>query len=226
MKNTISILIATLLVSFSSVAQFQLPELPFPYEAYEKAVDATTMEIHHSKHHAGYTKNLNQAVEQLGLHGMRIEDIMEVTSKFPATIRNNGGGYYNHTLFWEILSPEATEASDKLNAAIESSFGSKDEMIQVMNKLTASQFGSGWGWVIVTPSGRLKIVTTANQDNPLMDVVPEEDRGIPIIGIDVWEHAYYLRYQNLRAKYLSNIWSIINWEEVSKKYEMAIKSMN
>lgn len=226
MKNTLSIFVATLIFSFSSVAQFKLPELPFSYEAYDEAIDATTMEIHHSRHHAGYTKNLNKAVQKLGLEGITIEEIMKNISKFPETIRNNGGGYYNHTLFWEILSPKPTEASDKLNTAIESSFGSKDELIELMSKQTSSQFGSGWGWLIVTPSGRLKVVTTANQDNPLMDVVLDEDRGIPILGIDVWEHAYYLRYQNARVKYLSNIWNIINWEEVSKKYEMAIKSMN
>ncbi len=225
MKKSTFLLVLILAVATTANAQFKLPELAFPYEAYEEAIDAQTMEIHHSRHHAGYTNNFNNAIEQNGLEGTSLEDILANISKFPKSVRDNGGGYYNHTLFWEILSPEPSEPSDELNQMITKFFGSKEDLIDRMSKQTASQFGSGWGWLILTPRGELKIVTTANQDNPLMDVVPEEDRGTPLLGIDVWEHAYYLRYQNARAKYLSNIWNIINWDQVSKNYTTAYENL-
>lgn len=225
MKKSTFLLVLILAVATTANAQFKLPELAFPYEAYEEAIDAQTMEIHHSRHHAGYTNNFNNAIEQNGLEGTSLEDILANISKFPKSVRDNGGGYYNHTLFWEILSPEPSEPSDELNQMITKFFGSKEDLIDRMSKQTASQFGSGWGWLILTPRGELKIVTTANQDNPLMDVVPEEDRGTPLLGIDVWEHAYYLRYQNARTKYLSNIWNIINWDQVSKNYATAYENL-
>lgn len=221
MKKTILSLSFIFLLSSIANAQFRLPELAYDYADYEVAIDAETMMIHHSRHHNAYVKNLNKAAEEEGLKGVDLEIIMESISRFSTTVRNNGGGHYNHSLFWEILSPNPTEIPDEMNKAIEKSFGSMEDFIAEMNKKTASQFGSGWGWLIVTDSGRLKIVTTANQDNPLMDVVPKEDRGTPILGIDVWEHAYYLRYQNARAKYLENIWQLIDWNVVYKKYEQA-----
>lgn len=225
MKKLTFLLFFILTVATTANAQFKLPELAFPYEAYEEAVDAQTMEIHHSRHHAGYTNNLNKAIDENGLQGMSIEDLLENISRFPKSVRDNGGGYYNHKLFWEILSPKKSEPSKELYHMIEKFFGSKEDMINQMSSQTASRFGSGWGWLILTPSGKLKIVTTANQDNPLMDLVPEEDRGIPILGIDVWEHAYYLRYQNARNKYLNNIWNIINWDVVSKNLAEAQKAL-
>ena len=195
---------------------FKLPSLTYAYDALEPYIDARTMEIHHTKHHAAYTNNLNAAVENTEMAGKSIEDIMKDISKYPVGVRNNGGGYYNHNLFWEIMSPEGGgEPTGELSAAIKSSFGSFGAFKDEFSKAAATRFGSGWAW-LVKADGRLVVSSTPNQDNPLMDVV--EVRGTPILGIDVWEHAYYLHYQNRRPDYISAFWNVIDWDEVSKRF--------
>ncbi len=222
MKKTL--LTITFVFSFlSAQAQFELPELNYPTDAFTEIIDQETMEIHYGKHHQGYTKNLNEAIKDEKAVNLEIEEILKKVSRFSTKMRNNAGGYYNHLLFWDILTPNQTKPSLSLITAIKNEFGSLDKMIEQMNKKTASQFGSGWGWLIVTSNGDLKIVTTANQDNPLMDVVPIEDQGTPILGIDVWEHAYYLKYQNKRGTYLDTIWNIINWDSVNERYKAALQ---
>ncbi len=195
---------------------FKLPSLKYSYGALEPYIDARTMEIHLTKHHAAYTNNLNAAVENTEMAGKSIEDIMKDISKYPAGVRNNGGGYFNHNLFWEIMSPEGGgEPTGELAAAIKSSFGSFEAFKDEFSKAAATRFGSGWAW-LVKQDGRLVVSSTPNQDNPLMDVV--EVRGTPILGIDVWEHAYYLHYQNRRPDYISAFWNVIAWDEVSKRF--------
>ncbi len=195
---------------------FKLPSLTYAYDALEPYIDARTMEIHHTKHHAAYTNNLNAAVENTEMAGKSIEDIMKDISKYPVGVRNNGGGYYNHNLFWEIMSPEGGgEPTGELAAAIKSSFGSFGAFKDEFSKAAATRFGSGWAW-LVKADGRLVVSSTPNQDNPLMDVV--EVWGTPILGIDVWEHAYYLHYQNRRPDYISAFWNVIDWDEVSKRF--------
>lgn len=195
---------------------FTLPNLPYAYDALEPHIDARTMEIHHSKHHGGYTNNLNAAIEGTELSGKSIEEIMKNISKYSVTVRNNGGGYYNHKLFWEILSPKGggTPRGDLL-IAINSNFGSFDKFKEAFNAAAMSRFGSGWAWLVVT-NGKMIITSTPNQDNPLMDLA--EVKGKPVLGIDVWEHAYYLKYQNRRAEYIEAFWNLINWEEVNKRF--------
>jgi Fe-Mn family superoxide dismutase len=200
-------------------APFELHDLPYAFNALEPHIDAQTMEVHYTKHHAGYTKNFNKALEDAGLMDVEVEEILANVSKHGTSIRNNGGGYYNHNLFWSVLTPDATEPSEELLAAINKAFGSLDVAQDKLNEAAAGRFGSGWAWLIVKPNGELAITSTPNQDNPLMDVVDE--RGIPIFGIDVWEHAYYLKYQNKRGDYLSAIWNVVNWEEVSRRYAYA-----
>ncbi len=211
-------------VSCTTIAQdFKLPELKYGYADLEPVIDAKTMEIHYNKHHGGYVNNLNKAVANTENHGKSIEDIMINVSKGSPALRNNGGGHYNHTLFWNILSPAPTKLADgNLKNAIVENFGGLDQLKEAVNKAGGSQFGSGWAWVIVTPDMKLAVTSTANQDNPLMDVA--ENKGIPILGIDVWEHAYYLHYQNLRADYLKKIWDIIDWNTVEANYNEALKS--
>ena len=195
---------------------FKLPSLTYEYGALEPYIDARTMEIHHTKHHAAYTNNLNAAVENTEMAGKGIEDLMKDISKYPAGVRNNGGGYYNHNLFWEIMSPEGGgEPTGELATAIKSSFGSFEAFKDEFSKAAATRFGSGWAW-LVKQDGRLVVSSTPNQDNPLMDVV--EVRGAPILGLDVWEHAYYLHYQNRRPDYISAFWNVIAWDEVSKRF--------
>lgn len=223
MKTYYTFILITIF-SLSLHAQFDLPDLPYPTDAFTEVIDQQTMEIHYGKHHQGYTNKLNKAIKKEEVNTKKtIEEILMNISSYSSNLRNNAGGYYNHGLFWNSLSPEKSEMSLELKKAIQKEFGSTKQLIEKMNQQTAAQFGSGWGWLIVTKDGKLKIVTTANQDNPLMDVVPEEDQGTPILGIDVWEHAYYLTYQNQRGKYLSNIWSIINWESVSHNYARALQ---
>jgi superoxide dismutase, Fe-Mn family len=199
---------------------FELPKLPYAYTALEPSIDAQTMEIHHGKHHNAYVTNLNAAIAGTDAEGKSIEDICRNISKYSPAVRNNGGGHYNHSLFWTILSETASSPSDKLLAAINAEFGSLDKMKEEMNKAGATRFGSGWAWLVVA-DGKLKVTSTANQDNPLMDVV--EVKGTPIIGIDVWEHAYYLKYQNRRPDYLAAIWNVMSWSEVNARYEAAVK---
>jgi Fe-Mn family superoxide dismutase len=200
---------------------FELPELGYDYDALEPHIDARTMEIHHSKHHAGYTRKFNDALEgHKVLHGLSAEQILRGLPAFPAdaqtALRNNGGGYANHSLFWDILTPGGANApSGEFKSAIEGAFGSVDALKEKVNGAAGSQFGSGWGWVTVCPFGTLNVLSTANQDSPLLT------GHTPILGIDVWEHAYYLHYQNRRPDYLNAIWNVINWDRVAARYEDA-----
>lgn len=195
-----------------------LPALPYAFDALEPHIDALTMEIHHDRHHKAYVDNLNKAIEGTDAENLSLADLMANISKYPAAVRNNGGGHFNHTLFWEILSNNGSKPSEKLAAAIET-LGGMDALKEKLSAAGATRFGSGWAWLIVK-DGKLEVTSTPNQDNPLMDVA--EVKGTPVLGIDVWEHAYYLKYQNKRPDYLSAIWNVINWEEVSKRYEAAL----
>ncbi len=196
---------------------FILPELSFSYDALEPHFDAKTMEIHHSKHHAGYTNNLNNAIKGSAFEGQSIETILK-SSNLSSAIRNNGGGYYNHCLFWEVLSPNPAPISEEFLSVINNSFGSFDEMKQIFSKAAATRFGSGWAWICFN-NGKLSICSTANQDNPLMQ---SESGETPILGLDVWEHSYYLHYQNRRADYIDAFWNIINWSVVESKYRACL----
>ena len=194
---------------------FELPKLPYDYKALEPHIDAMTMEIHHSKHHGAYTNNLNAAVQGTELEKLSLDDILKNISKYPVAVRNNGGGYYNHNLFWKILSPTGGGAPTGLIAtAIDAQFGSFDAFKEEFNKAALTRFGSGWAW-LVDVQGKLVISSTPNQDNPKMDVA--DVKGYPIFGIDVWEHAYYLKYQNRRNDYISAFWNLINWAEINKR---------
>ncbi len=197
-----------------------LPPLDYAFNALEPHIDAQTMEIHHDKHHAAYVNNLNKALEGTDGEGKTLEELMANISAYPMAVRNNGGGHYNHTLFWTVLGPNAggTPSGD-LATAINDAFGSFDAMKEKMNTAGATRFGSGWAWLIVK-DGKLDVCSTPNQDNPLMDIA--DVKGHPILGIDVWEHAYYLKYQNKRPDYLSAIWNVINWDEVAKRYKAAL----
>ena len=196
---------------------FQLPKLPYAYDALEPHIDARTMEIHHSKHHNGYTTNLNNAIEGTDLESKSILDILENLDMSNMAVRNNGGGFYNHDLFWKIMSPNGGgEPSGELAAAINEEFGSFEAFKDTFSKAAATRFGSGWAWLCVHKGGKVKVCSTPNQDNPIM---PEIGcGGFPILGLDVWEHAYYLHYQNRRPDYINSFFNLINWEEVSKRY--------
>ena len=200
---------------------FTLPALPYATDALEPHIDKLTMEIHHGKHHQAYVTNLNKALEGKPEADSSIEDIITNISKFPPAVRNNGGGHYNHSLFWTLLSPNGGgEPTGALADAINSTFGSFDELKTKVSDAGATRFGSGWAWLIVTADKKLAVTSTPNQDSPLMDIA--EVKGTPILGIDVWEHAYYLKYQNLRPAYLTAIWNVINWAKVSELYAKAI----
>lgn len=197
---------------------FTLPALPYAFDALEPHIDARTMEIHHGKHHNAYVTNLNNAIAGTDLEGKSLEDLMKVAGSNTA-VRNNGGGHWNHSLFWQILSPKGGGTpSGELAAAIDAKFGSFDAFKETFNKAATTRFGSGWAWLVVTENG-LTVSSTPNQDNPLMDVA--DIKGAPILGLDVWEHAYYLHYQNRRPDYIGAFWNLINWEEVSKRYAAA-----
>ena len=197
---------------------FELPALPYAPDALEPHIDARTMEIHHGKHHQGYTTKLNAAIAGTELENQSIEAILKGLDMSNGAVRNNGGGYYNHCLFWEVLSPNGggLPAGD-LASAIDASFGSFDAFKDAFSKAAATQFGSGWAWLCVQTRGKLEVCGTPNQDNPLMSGVGCE--GTPILGIDVWEHAYYLNYQNRRPDYIEAFFSLIHWEEVAKRFE-------
>jgi len=199
---------------------FKLPDLPYSFDALEPHIDAKTMEIHHDKHHGGYVTKLNNAIEGTPQADMSLEELMKNVGSLSTGVRNNGGGHYNHSLFWSVMSPDGggTPSGD-LAAAIDKSFGSLDKFKEDFNNAAATRFGSGWAWLIVDDSGALKVTSTPNQDNPAMDIA--EVKGTPILGLDVWEHAYYLNYQNKRPEYISAFWNVINWDEVSKRYEAA-----
>lgn len=230
MKNTIhlTILILTIILNLKANAQtdnkrsvFELPNLTYAYDALEPYVDAQTMEIHHSRHHQGYVNKLNKAIAGTKMAESSLEDLLQNVSAYPPTIRNNAGGHYNHSLFWQILTPvKNTKPSSSLMQAIISEFGSMANLKRQINKAASERFGSGWVWLSVDANKKLYVSSTANQDNPLMDIA--EKKGTPIMGIDVWEHAYYLKYQNKRSGYLTAIWNIINWNEVSLRYEALI----
>jgi Fe-Mn family superoxide dismutase len=199
---------------------FELPELGYAYDALEPNIDARTMEIHHSKHHNGYTSKLNAAIEGTDLDGKSIEDILTNLDMNNAAVRNNGGGFYNHSLFWTVMNPEDRGyLSGELKDAIEAEFGSKEAFIDTFSKAAATQFGSGWAWLCVHKGGKVEVCSTPNQDNPLMPGVA--CGGTPILGLDVWEHAYYLNYQNRRPDYIDAFFKVINWNEVERRYAAA-----
>ena len=198
---------------------FTLPDLPYAFNALEPHIDAKTMEIHHDKHHAAYVNNLNAAIQGTALEGQSLEELFKHISQHPPAVRNNGGGHYNHSLFWKTLSANGGQPSGKLAAAIETDLGGFDKFKEDFAKAGATRFGSGWAWLSVA-NGKLQISSTPNQDNPLMDVA--DVKGTPILGLDVWEHAYYLHYQNRRPDYIGAFWNIVNWDEVAKNYEAAL----
>jgi Fe-Mn family superoxide dismutase len=198
---------------------FELPKLPYDYASLEPNIDARTMEIHHSKHHNAYVTNLNNAIAGTDAENLSIEEICKNISKYPMPVRNNGGGHYNHSLFWTILSGTPSKPSAKLEAAITSDLGGMDKFKEEFNKAATTRFGSGWAWLLVK-DGKLAVSSTPNQDNPLMDVA--DVKGTPILGLDVWEHAYYLHYQNRRPDYCTAFWNVVNWDEVSRRFEAAL----
>jgi superoxide dismutase, Fe-Mn family len=197
-----------------------LPPLPYAYDALEPYIDAQTMQIHHDKHHQAYVDNLNKALAGTDGEGKTLEELMANISAYPAAVRNNGGGHYNHSLFWTVLGGNNSAPSGDLEKAINEAFGSLDSLKEKMNNAGATRFGSGWAWLIVKDN-KLEVTSTPNQDNPLMDIA--EVKGTPIFGIDVWEHAYYLKYQNKRPDYLGAIWNVVNWSAVEQRYKAALK---
>ncbi|NDJ34428.1 MAG: superoxide dismutase [Chloroflexi bacterium] len=198
---------------------FELPDLPYAHDALEPSIDQQTMEIHHGKHHQGYTNKLNAALEgHDDLQSKSIEDLLSDLSAIPedirTAVRNNGGGFYNHSLFWPSMSPDGGgEPEGALAEAINSAFGSFEEFKEAFSKAAAGQFGSGWGWLVVSSDGDLMVTSTPNQDNPI------SDGHTPLLGVDVWEHAYYLHYQNRRAEYIENWWNVVNWDEIAERYD-------
>lgn len=199
---------------------FTLADLPYAATALEPHIDARTMEIHHGKHHAAYVNNLNAALEGSGHENASLEDILSKISTFSMAVRNNGGGHWNHTFFWSIMGPNGGGTpSGELAAAIDTAFGSFDEFKTKFAQAGTTRFGSGWAWLCVGTDGKLFISSTPNQDNPLMDIA--EQKGTPILGLDVWEHAYYLHYQNRRPDYIGAFWNVVNWEEVARRFAAA-----
>ena len=199
---------------------FELPNLPYAHDALEPHIDARTMEIHHGKHHAGYTAKLNAAVEGTALEGKSITDILKNLDMSNGALRNNGGGYYNHNLFWEVMAPNAGgNPTGELAAAIDKAYGSFEAFKDAFSNAAATQFGSGWAWLCVHKGGAVEVCSTPNQDNPLMPGV--SCQGTPILGLDVWEHAYYLNYQNRRPDYINAFFNVINWAKVSEFYATA-----
>lgn len=204
-----------------TMAKYELPPLPYSYDALEPYIDTMTMEIHYTKHHGAYVNNLNNAIANTDMEKLSLEDLLINVSKYPVAVRNNGGGHYNHTLFWQIMTKNGGgEPKAELKKAIESTFGSFENFKAKLTEAALTRFGSGWAWLVVN-KGQLVIGSTPNQDNPLMDV--SELKGIPILGIDVWEHAYYLKYQNRRNEYVANFYNVINWDEVTARYIEALK---
>ena len=199
---------------------FELPKLPYSYDALEPTFDAQTMEIHHSKHHQAYVTNLNAAIAGTEMENQSLEEILHNIAKAPAAVRNNGGGHYNHSLFWTILSPTGGgQPTGAIGDAITTTFGTYDKFKEEFTKAATTRFGSGWAWLCKQADGSVQICSTPNQDNPLM---PESGcKGIPVLGLDVWEHAYYLKYQNRRPDYIAAFFNLINWEEVNKRFAAA-----
>lgn len=199
---------------------FQLPDLPYAFNALEPHIDARTMEIHHTKHHQAYITNLNNAIAGTDAEKLSIEDICRSISNYPMAVRNNGGGHYNHSLFWEIMGQGSAKPEGEIAKAIDSAFGGFDKFREEFNKAATTRFGSGWAWLIVR-DGKLQITSTPNQDNPIMDIA--EVKGTPILGLDVWEHAYYLNYQNRRPDYCNAFWNVVNWYKVNLRFLEAMK---
>ena len=200
---------------------FTLPALPYAVEALEPHIDAMTMTIHHDKHHAAYVNNLNAALAGKPEENMSIDEIVKTISKFPMPVRNNGGGHYNHSLFWTIMKPGGGNPKGDLDAAITRDLGGFEKFKESFNAAGTTRFGSGWAWLIVNADKKLQVCSTPNQDNPLMDIA--EVKGTPILGMDVWEHAYYLKYQNKRPDYIAAFWNVINWDEVSRRFAEVTK---
>lgn len=217
--------VASSCLSALAFAQFSLAPLPYAADALEPHIDKATMEIHHGRHHAAAVNSLNSQVKNFPeLANMPLEAMQRQMSKFNTAVRNNGGSHYNHDLFWQIMAPEGQRGrpSAALAAAIDAAFGSFDEMKKRFDQAALTRFGSGWAWLIVTADKKLAVTSTPNQDNPLMDL-PDIQRGTPILGLDVWEHAYYLKYQNKRGEYVTNWWNVVNWNEVSKRFVATMK---
>jgi Fe-Mn family superoxide dismutase len=210
---------------FSKQKEFILPELPYAYDALEPYIDSETMMVHHDKHHAGYTAKLNAALKNYtGPPPANVKEILTNASQYNDAIVNNGGGFLNHKLYWKFMSPEGGGTPNgPVAKAIQRNFGSFDNFREEFNTAAVKLFGSGWAWLIIQ-DGKLKITTTANQDNPFMDTLPEDQRGFPLLNIDVWEHAYYLKYQNRRAEYVNAFWNVVNWEFVNKRYDKVTRS--
>lgn len=212
-------------INFFTIAKpFTLPALPYPYDALEPHIDRMTMEIHHDKHHQAYVTNLNKALEAVKDVPATLEEILKTVSKYPVAVRNNGGGHWNHTFFWNILRPTVSANSagsvyGKLADAINASFGSFEKFKEQFSNAGKDRFGSGWAWLIVGADKKLAICSTPNQDNPLMDIA--EVKGTPILALDVWEHAYYLKYQNRRADYVAAFWNVVNWDMAGELYSKA-----
>jgi superoxide dismutase, Fe-Mn family len=209
-------------VKAEGAVALEFPALPFAYNALEPHIDARTMEIHYDKHHRAYYTNFVNAVKGTQLEGMPLEEIFASVSKQPDAVRNNGGGYYNHLIFWNNLAaPGSSTPSDELAAAISKSFGSVDKFKETFNNAAKTRFGSGWAWLYLNTDKTLAVGSTPNQDNPLMDISPV--KGKPLLTLDVWEHAYYLKYQNKRADYIDAFWNVVNWKEVNDRYQKALK---
>lgn len=201
------------------MAKFELPSLPYSYDALEPYIDKQTMEIHHTKHHNAYVTNLNKAIETTDAQNKSLEDILKSVSKYPAAVRNNGGGHYNHSLFWKLMKKGGGGfPKGDLEKAINSAFGSFEAFKKQFSDAAAGRFGSGWAWLVFN-DGKLTVTSTPNQDNPLMDVT--EVKGKPVLGLDVWEHAYYLKYQNRRPEYIENWWNTINWDEAANLFSQS-----
>jgi len=199
---------------------FELPALAYATDALEPHIDKLTMTIHHGKHHQAYVDNVNKALAGTDGENLKIEDLMKNISKYPMGVRNNGGGHFNHTLYWSVMSPNGGGApSGDLAKAIDAAFGSFDEFKKKFAEAGATRFGSGWAWLSVSSDGKVQVSSTPNQDNPLMDIA--EVKGTPILGMDVWEHAYYLKYQNKRPDYIAAFWNVVNWDAVAEKYAKA-----
>lgn len=219
--RTLATTILSVIMATTLKSQPIFEPLPYSYDALEVFIDKTTMEIHYDRHHRAYFQNFLKAIADEKVPGLSMEQIFANMSQYSATMRNNGGGHYNHTLFWKIMSPNGGgKPEGELLRSLEKAFGSYEQFVQQFEKAAMGRFGSGWAWLSVDAQGNLFISSTPNQDNPLMNVA--EQRGIPILGLDVWEHAYYLRYQNRRAEYVANFWKVVNWKQVDDNYRKAI----
>lgn len=213
----------------SAILQFpyEIPKLPYEWNALEPYIDSRTMEVHHTKHHQTYVDKLNQALAGTDLTKQSLENLLRKVSKHGSAVRNHGGGHYNHSLFWPMLSATAGKKPvSTLAAAINKKFGSLNRFREEFSQAATAHFGSGWAWLCTDKHGNLFVCTTPNQDNPIMDVVDPSCQGTPILGLDVWEHAYYLQYQNRRSAYIEAFWNIVNWEEVNRRFEAAQKKLN